>query len=106
MAYLDREGLDTVARRLTQLGASARWQARFVPVIIPEANSNTCAPHPWAHLMIGQRRALRQAYRALLKERMARSAPAVPVPPPRIFDTAAGPTCLPSSGSPGRCSQP
>jgi fluoride ion exporter CrcB/FEX len=55
----------------THLGATARWVNRFVPVIAAEADLGTCTPHPFAHLMIGQRQALRAAYAALLKERVA-----------------------------------
>jgi hypothetical protein len=90
MAYLDSEGLTSLVRHMAHLGATARWVSRFVPVIEPEADPRTCTPYPFAHLMIGQRQTLRQAYAALLKERVARNAPAVPIPPPRIIDTASG----------------
>jgi hypothetical protein len=54
-----------------------------------EPKCSTRGP-PWSHLMPGQRGELRNAYASLLRERVSRSAPAVPVPPPRIIDTASG----------------
>ena len=61
-----------------------------MPVIAPEADPRTCTPRPFAHLMIGQRQTLRTAYAALLKERVARNAPAVPIPPPRVTGDRGG----------------
>jgi hypothetical protein len=88
MAFLDPEGLAALVRHLAQPGAQARWVSRFVPIIAPEADPNTCAPYPFGHLMIGQRQTLRKAYAALLRERVARNAPPVKVPPPRVIDRA------------------
>ena len=80
----------TLVRQLAHLGATARWVNRFVPVIIAEADPKTCTPYPFAHLMLGQRQALRAAYAVLLKERVARNAPPVLLPPPHLTDTATG----------------
>jgi hypothetical protein len=86
MAYLDAEGLTALVRQLAHPGAQARWVSRFSPAIDNGADPKTCTPRPFAHLMIGQRQALRTAYGALLKERVTRNAPAVPIPPPRVSD--------------------
>jgi hypothetical protein len=76
-----------------------RW---FVPVVdLPDRIDATPAiasgdllrgdrRYPWAHLKIGQRADLRQAYATLLRERVARNAPAVPIPPPRVTDDRVG----------------
>ena len=84
MAFLDHEGLNALSTKLGHLGAQARWVSRFVPVTAPEADSRTCTPRAWAHLMPGKRTDLRQAYAALLKERAARNAAPVPIPPPPV----------------------
>lgn len=84
MADLDADGQAGLVRHLAQPGTAARWVSRFVPSIAPEAEIGTCPPHPFAHLMPGQRKALRAAYAALLRERVARTAPPVAIPPPRV----------------------
>jgi hypothetical protein len=90
MAHLDREGLTALVRHLAQLGQTARWVSRFSPVITPGADPQTCCRYAWAHLGIGLRSDLRGGYAKLLKERASRSAPAVPITPPRVTDRGAG----------------
>jgi hypothetical protein len=90
MAHLDSDGVQALARRLTALGASARWINRFVPVIEPGADPRTCCPHRFAHLKLGERQALRQAYAALLAERVARNSPPIKISPPPVMDVSGG----------------
>jgi hypothetical protein len=59
-------------------------------VIEPGADHRTCSPHRFAHLKLGERQTLRQAYAALLAERVARNAPPIKVPPPAVADVHAG----------------
>jgi hypothetical protein len=86
VAYIDPEGLMSLIRHLASLGATSRWINRFYPVMSEEANTATCSPYSWAHLMPGQRQTLRKAYADLLRERTSRSAPAVLIAPPRVTD--------------------
>jgi hypothetical protein len=89
-----------VVYRLSRLGGNARWVSRFVPTMLPDTNPQTCTRYPWAHLKFGQRAELRAAYAALLKDRVARHAPPVRVPPPPVTDRAAasGPLLLIEDG--------
>jgi hypothetical protein len=96
----DAEGLRALVYRLSRLGGNARWVSRFVPTMLPDADPRTCTRYPFAHVKIGQRAELRAAYAALLKERVARHAPPVKVPPPPVTDRAAssGPLLLIEDG--------
>jgi len=67
-------------RHLGVPGHTTRWLSRFTPTLAADAQLNTCSPHPWAHVRIGQRAALRQGYAALLKERVASGGPPVRCP--------------------------
>jgi len=71
-------------------GAAVRWEARLVPYLTPEASPDTCSPSPWAHVKIGQRLALRQAYAAMLRARVAQSAPPVKISPPALTTDGTG----------------
>ena len=86
MVSIDPPGLVSLVRTLAHLGATARWIYRFLPMMTPEADPRTCSPYPFAHLMPGARQQLRTAYATLLKERVARTAPPVLLPPPRVTD--------------------
>ena len=94
MIGLDSEGRTALVRHLAQLGSNSRWISRFVPVIEPQADPRTCSPYRFAHLKIGERQALRKAYAALLKERVARNAPPVKIAPPRVTDLNATASAL------------
>ena len=59
-----------------------------------EADPRTCSPYPFAHLMPGARQQLRNAYASLLRERVARNAPPVKIPPPQVIDTTGGASAL------------
>lgn len=69
-------------RHLAVPGAAARWAARFAPVLAADARVGTCSPRPWAHVKLGQRLRLRQAYAAVLRERFDANAPPVRLGPP------------------------
>jgi hypothetical protein len=71
-------------RHLAIPGSAARWSARFTPYLAADASTGTCAPSSWAQVRMGQRQALRTGYAAVLRERIAASAPAVKVSPPPI----------------------
>jgi hypothetical protein len=90
VATFDQLSLRALVRHLGQLGATARWVNRFVPSIQAEAAPGTCTRYRFAHLKIGQRHELRAAYAARLKERVARNAPRVKIPPPPVTDSRSG----------------
>ena len=91
---LDLDGQATLVRYLANLGRESRWVSRFIPTIEVGAHPETCCRYGWAHLGIGLRQRLRQAYGRLLKERAARNASPVKVPPPRIGDLMAASSLL------------
>jgi len=74
--------VDLMLRHLTAPGARVRWVARFVPLIEAEASAATCSRYPWAHVRLGSRAQLRQAYGAMLHEMVAATAPDVRLAPP------------------------
>jgi hypothetical protein len=86
----ERQALALI-RHLTIPGANARWASRLVPIMAADASSGTCAPSSWAHVRMGQRQALRTGYAAVLRERIAASAPAVKISPPPIDHEDVGP---------------
>ncbi|MEI2775470.1 MAG: hypothetical protein V9G19_05745 [Tetrasphaera sp.] len=86
---LDAAEVSALMRHLTIPGGSARWAARFAPVMAADADPATSALHPWSHLTTEQRAALREGYGALLADRVARVSP-----PPRL---------APPEGDPQAC---
>jgi hypothetical protein len=80
LAVLGREAAeDTVPLllpRMHELGGSARFRGPF------ERARGDCSPHPWAHVKMSERAALRGAYAAFLRDRLARSAPPIAIPCP------------------------
>ena len=76
---LDAAEVSALMRHLTIPGGSARWAARFAPVMAADADPATSALYPWSHLTTEQRAALRAGYAALLADRVARTSP-----PPRL----------------------
>lgn len=72
----------SLTRHLTASDAAARWLARFAPVVARDAAPGTCSPHPWAHVRHGPRQLLREGYAAVLRDRVAASAPPVRLSPP------------------------
>ena len=90
--FTDDEALALV-RHLTAAGVGAKWTSRFSPVLVAGADPQTCVITAWAHLMPGARQQLRTGYANLLKQRVARSAPDVRLPPPSPPD--GGPEVVP-----------
>lgn len=78
-ANLDAAEVSALMRHLTIPGGSARWAARFAPVMAADADPATSALHSWSHVTEAQRQALREGYAALLADRVARVSP-----PPRL----------------------
>ncbi|KRC89493.1 hypothetical protein ASE25_07810 [Terrabacter sp. Root85] len=74
--------VDLMLRHLSVPGAQVRWVARFVPLIEAGASPATCSPYRWAHVRLGARAQLRQAYGAMLAEMVAATAPDVRLAPP------------------------
>jgi hypothetical protein len=64
-------------RHLTIPGANARWASRLAPIMAAGAGPNTCSPSAWAHVKMGRRATLSDGYAAVLRERVAASAPPV-----------------------------
>ena len=74
--------LMSVLRHLSGPGAEARWQSKFSPVLRADARPDSCGPFPWSHVRGVLRLHLRDAYGAVLADRVARSATDVLVSPP------------------------
>ena len=81
----DRRVVAMHVRHLGTIGLGLRWDLRARPM---RANLR-----PWAHVRASDRARLRTAYGNLLGERVALSAPPIPLPPPPIR-TSLGPDDL------------
>jgi hypothetical protein len=79
----ERQALALI-RHLAIPGAACRWMSKFVPIMSADADTSTCSPSAWSHVRLSQRRAIRDGYAKLLRERVAASAPAVKISPPPI----------------------
>lgn len=73
--------LGRLVRHLAAAGASARWMARFVPMVARGVRPGTYALTPWAHV---DAEPLRRGYAQVLRERVAASAPASAIAPPQV----------------------
>lgn len=69
-------------RHLAVPEARPAGRPRFTPIVGTDTRLDTCSPWPWAHVRLGQPRGIREGYAALLRERVARTAPPRPVPAP------------------------
>lgn len=78
-----RLNLELHLRHLHPTGFSLAWRRRAVV--------GMCNPYPWAHARLSERRRLREAYAALLRERVALTAPPAKVPPPGLLGYTTSP---------------
>lgn len=74
--------VNALIRHLTGPGADTRWSSRFAPLTAAGARPGTAALGPWAHVTEEARAAVRQGRAAVLRERVARSAPDEWIEPP------------------------
>jgi hypothetical protein len=84
VANLDHLSAKALVRHLGQLGLQARWATR------DEVDPQTCNPHRFAHVKIGQRAELRTGYALWIRERAARHASAIKISPPPVTDVRSG----------------
>jgi hypothetical protein len=78
---LDATAIRSLIERFGPI-ADLAWSARFAPHRRPDARRGSCAPYPFAHLGLTSRRLIRQAQVHFAADGFARTAPAMPVPPP------------------------
>ena len=95
----DLPDLLSLVRHLYRPGVEAWWVSRFGPVFDPaQADPQTCAPYPWAHVRQGTRRSLRLGHAAVQADRRREE---ILLAPPPITDL--GPVYQPSVPVPGGC---